>query len=130
MDPGRLATALGGRRTRRLLAQAETQDAVRLSPASIFEVSALCASGRLTLARPVEQWIREALEPAGVRVASLSPAVAFDAGQIAREALGDPLDRLLVATARQIDATLLTCDTRILDYAARTHAVRTHDGSA
>jgi PIN domain nuclease of toxin-antitoxin system len=118
-----------GRRTRRLLSQREAADAVRVSPATVFEVAALCTSGRVRLARPVDQWVREALDGAGVRVAPLSPAIAVDAGQIAREILADPLDRLLVATARQIDATLVTCDGRVLDYAARTRLLRAHDAS-
>jgi PIN domain nuclease of toxin-antitoxin system len=119
-----------GRRTRRLLAQREAAGAIRVSPASVFEISALCASGRLRLARPVDQWIRGALDDAGVLVAPLTPAIALDAGYIPREGLGDPLDRLLVATARQMDATLVTCDARILDYASRTKSARTADGSA
>ena len=43
--------------------------------------------------------------------------------------LADPIDRMLVATARQIEATLVTRDRRILDYAARTSAVRVHDAA-
>lgn len=100
-----------------------------MSPVSIFEVTALHTAGRLRLARSPEQWLQAALDADGVRVAPISPPVASDAGQISREALGDPLDRLLVGTARQIDATLVTCDARILDYAARLQQVRVHDGS-
>ena len=33
----------------------------------------------------------------------------------------DPADRLIVATARVANATLMTRDRRILDYAARGH---------
>jgi PIN domain nuclease of toxin-antitoxin system len=57
----------------------------------------------------------------------LSLDVAIDAGLITREALADPIDRLLVAAARQGDATLITADERILQYAARTSSVRVHD---
>ena len=115
-----------GRRTRQLLARSERQGVLRISPASIFEVSALHTLGRLRIARPIESWIREAAESGGLRVAPLSPTLAIDAGRIARAALADPLDRLLVATAREADATLVTADERILDYASDT-AVRTHD---
>jgi len=116
-----------GRRTRQLVARAGSQDAVRISPATVFELTALHTAGRLRLTRPIDQWVRDALEGAGVRVAALSPAIALDAGQIPRAALGDPLDRLLVATARQVNATFLTSDTRILEYAAHTGNVRAHD---
>lgn len=116
-----------GRRARQLLSRAEAQDAIRISPAAIFEVTALHAVGRLRLGRPPEQWIHDALDVAGVRLAPLSPATAIDAGHIPRTALADPLDRLLVATARQLDAIFLTRDTPILEYAANTGNVRVHD---
>ncbi len=115
-----------GRRTRQLIARADTQDRLRVSPVSMFEVMALHTAGRLRLSTPVEQWIKDALN-AGPRVADLTPAIAVDAGAIPRTAVADPLDRLLVATARQLGATLVTRDTPILDYASKTYNVRVHD---
>ena len=119
-----------GRQARRLLAQFAPRDALRVSPATLFEVTALHTAGRLDLARPLEQWIREALEVTSVRIATLSPAIAVDAGHIPRTSIADPLDRLLVATARQLDATFLTSDARILHYAAETRSVRARNASA
>jgi PIN domain nuclease of toxin-antitoxin system len=118
-----------GRRTRQLLSRAESREAIRVSPATVFEVAALHTLGRLRLARPLEQWIRESLGAAGIRMADLSPAMALDAGAIPRGALADPLDRLLVATARALQATLLTSDTSILEYAANTRGVRVQNAS-
>ena len=118
-----------GRRARRLLSRAESQDALRISPATLFELTALHTAGRLRLLRPLEQWIHQAMEVAGVRIAALSPAIAIDAGQIPRTVLADPLDRLLVATARELDAILLTSDARILDYASATENVRVSNAS-
>ena len=118
-----------GSRTRRLLAKGEAADALRVSAITLFEVSALHTQGRLRLSRPLEQWIREAMEPAGVRLAECSAAVAIDAGTIPRSALADPLDRVIVSTARQLAATLLTADAQILEYAARRRDVRVHDAS-
>ncbi len=118
-----------GRRARGLLARAESEGAIRISTATIFEVAALHTSGRLRLARPLEAWLDEALAAPGVRLSPLSASAAVDAGTIPRTALADPLDRVLVATARQLDATLLTSDRGILDYASSTRNVRVHDGS-
>ena len=119
-----------GRRARLLLQRAEAQDRIRVSPLSVFEIMALATSGRLRLAKSAESWIRESLATAGVRLAEVTPAIAIDAGAISRTALADPLDRLLVATARQLDAAFLTSDARILDYAAATRNVRVHDASS
>lgn len=118
-----------GRKARRLLSRAESRDAIRLSPASLFEVTALHTAGRLRLAQPVEQWIRNALDVAGLPLADLSPAIAIDAGTIPRAALADPLDRLLVATARQLGATFVTSEARIIEYASITSNVRVFDAS-
>lgn len=114
-----------GRRARALLSRAESQDAIRISPVTLFEVMALHTIGRLQLTRSADEWIRQAMASAPVRIAELSPAIAMDAGRIPRDVLADPMDRLLVATAREMEATLLTADVRILDYAARARMVRT-----
>ncbi len=118
-----------GPRSRRLVERAQVQDVVHISPATLFEIVALHTAGRLRLARPVERWIEELLDQPGIRVAEVSAAVAIDAGQISRGGLADPLDRLLVAAARQLGAIFVTADRSILDYAARTRAVRTQDAT-
>ena len=118
-----------GPRSRRLVERAQLQDVVHISPATLFEIVALHTAGRLRLARPVERWIEELLDQPGIRLAEVSAAVAIDAGQIPRGALADPLDRLLVAAARQLGAIFVTADRSILDYAARTRAVRTQDAA-
>jgi len=118
-----------GRRTRRLLSRAASQEAIRVSPVTLFELAALHTLGRIRLTRSPEQWIRDSLEAAGISIADLSPAIAVDAGNIPRTALADPLDRLLVATARHLQATFLTSDARILSYASKTGDVRAHNAS-
>ena len=119
-----------GRRARQILDRAEARHDIRISAVAIFEVTALHTLGRLRLARSLEQWVHDSLDAAGVRIAELTPAIALDAGSIPRTALADPLDRLLVATARQLDAVFLTADARILEYAARTRNVRVQNAGA
>jgi PIN domain nuclease of toxin-antitoxin system len=65
---------------------------------------------------------------AHVRIAEFNAETAVDAGHIPRTALADPVDRLLVATARRLDATLVTADRAILTYARGGH-VRVQDAS-
>jgi PIN domain nuclease of toxin-antitoxin system len=118
-----------GQRARRLIQQAAARDRIRISPVTIFEVTALSVAGRLRLAQSLERWMDEALAVPGLRVAELTVDIAIDAGSIPRVALGDPLDRLLVATARALTATFLTADASILGYAAATGRLRVADAS-
>ena len=116
-----------GRRTRQLLLRAQARDAIRVSPVTVFEVGALHTLGRIRLTLAVDQWVRQSLDAPGVRIAEVTPPVALDAGHIPRSALADPLDRLLVATARHLVATFVTADDGILEYAVTTGQVRVHD---
>ena len=118
-----------GRRTRTLLARAEARDAIRVSPVTLFELMALHTLGRIRLTRTPAEWIDEALAGGGVRLAELTRAAAIDAGGIPRGVLADPLDRLLVATARGLGATFVTGDHRILGYASSAPPLRVHDAS-
>ena len=119
-----------GRRTRQLLLRAQARDAIRVSPVTVFEVGALHTLGRIRLTLAVDQWVRQSLDAPGVRIAEVTPPVALDAGHIPRSALADPLDRLLVATARHLAATFVTSDEGILEYAVTTGQVRVHDARA
>jgi PIN domain nuclease of toxin-antitoxin system len=119
-----------GPRTRRSLRKAVGRTAPSVSAASALEIAALHTGGRLQFTMPVERWLRESIARAGLRVLDVDADIAIDAGLIPAAALADPLDRLLVATAREHQIPLVTRDRRILDYAAATRALRVVDASA
>lgn len=102
---------------------------VAISTASVLEVVALHTAGRLRFTVPVERWIRDSIEHGGLQVLDLERDIAVDAGLIPGSALPDPIDRCLVATAREYDRVLVTCDRKVLDYGARTGLVRVVDAS-
>ncbi len=121
-----------GARTRRRLKQVTSADngaAAYLSVASIFEAAALHTAGRLRFTLPLERWVRESIERSGLRILDLERDVAVDAGLIPASALADPIDRWLVATAREHGLSLVTADRQVLEYAGRTGLVRAIDAS-
>jgi PIN domain nuclease of toxin-antitoxin system len=118
-----------GAQTRRLLNRQAAGGGVYVSAVSAFEISALCAAGRLVLNQPPERWIRDSITRGNLRVLDLNTDVAIDAGALGVAAVPDPIDRLLVATARDAEMPLMTRDRRLLDFAKRTRLVRTHDAS-
>jgi PIN domain nuclease of toxin-antitoxin system len=118
-----------GARTRRALNRQAAAGRVYVSSISAFEISALSAAGRLVLNQPVERWIRDSIARGNLRVLDLDTDVAMDAGALGADVVPDPVDRLLVAAARDADVPLVTRDRRLLDFAARTRLVRVHDAS-
>ena len=119
-----------GPKTRRLLARATGSRAPLVSAMSAFEIAALHTAGRLAFTRPVERWLRESIASAGLRVIDLEVDIALDAALIPAPALADPIDRCLVATAREYEVPLVTRDRRILDYASSTGFVRVVNAAA
>ena len=116
-DPARLSRA-----AHRELERARP---VLISPISIWEVSTLLRLGRIALDRDLYAWIRD-LIAGDVALADLSAQAAADAGSWDATAFqGDPADRLIYATARELHVPLVTKDERLHGFAAAQGDVRT-----
>ena len=94
---------------------------LRIAAISVWEAALLASRGRVALSRPLTQWMKEAVSAPGLTIEPLLPQVAVEASLLPETFHRDPADRLIVATARVTNATLMTRDRRILDYAARGH---------
>jgi PIN domain nuclease of toxin-antitoxin system len=92
------------------------QDGIAVSIMSCWEVANLAQKDRLTLEMPALDWINLALAYPGIRLLNLTPAIVVDAHQLPGFFHRDPIDRLLVSTARIGEFNLMTLDTKILDY--------------
>lgn len=98
------------RRVRIALTKPDTES--WLSPISVWEVLLLIEKGRLKDVKNPEAWVDEALAAGGFLEAPLTHAIARESGKVILPH-PDPADRLLVATARVLDLTLVTADERL-----------------
>jgi PIN domain nuclease of toxin-antitoxin system len=89
---------------------------VLVSAISVWEVGMLEAKGRIRFSIEAGEWVRRALSAPGVHFSPLTPEVALDSTRLPGPVHGDPADRILIATARRVGATLVTRDTKILEY--------------
>lgn len=115
--------ALGGA-TRDAIVGAAENACVLVPAIAVWELSMLDAKRRISLSTPCEAWVATALSQPGVVLAPLTPEIAILSNRLPDGFHGDPADRIIVATARALDAALLTRDRRILTYGRRGH-VRT-----
>lgn len=94
---------------------------VLVSPVTAWEIGLFARRPRGTLSfQPSPQgWFTDLLALPGVRLTPLSPGAAIAASYLPGQLHGDLADRLLIATARQLDVPLVTRDQRILAYAAQ-----------
>jgi PIN domain nuclease of toxin-antitoxin system len=94
---------------------------LRIAAISFWEIALLASRGRIVLGKSIGLWLDEALADPGLTVDPLSPQIAIESFALPGGFHRDPADQLIVATARVTNATLMTRDRRILDYAARGH---------
>jgi PIN domain nuclease of toxin-antitoxin system len=89
---------------------------IGICPISCWELAMLVSKGRLKLDRDVREWVKEALPEGGCKLIPISPAIAVTAGILDHGFHGDPADRLIVATAMEIKAALVTRDREIREF--------------
>jgi PIN domain nuclease of toxin-antitoxin system len=83
---------------------------------SLWEISMLVAKQRIVLHKNTLDWLKTATSAPGISVYPISPEVAYESTILPGAFHGDPADRLIVATTRVINGTLLTFDKEILAY--------------
>ena len=102
---------------REVVASASAESPLLVSEISLWEVATLHSLGRIELTIPLRSWLDKAVAPPLVRRHGISPAVAAELATLPNSFHRDPVDRILVATARVFGATLLTQNPRIIDAA-------------
>ena len=87
-----------------------------VSAISCWEVAMLAAKGRLVFDRDVEVWLELALRLPNIQLAHLSPRIAARSARLEEGFLGDPADRIIVATALEHGCPIVSKDQRIRRY--------------
>lgn len=104
-----------------LIEDAGRRDSVRVSIMSVWEIGMLVAKKRLDLRADVCEWTSKALAAPGISLMDLTPEIALESTRLPEFSDGDPIDRLLAASARKHNAVIVTRDRRILNYAKTKH---------
>jgi PIN domain nuclease of toxin-antitoxin system len=101
-------------------------DGVFVSTASAWEV------GLLSRPRPGRQpalqclpdaktWFARFMAGPAIKEAAITPAIAIDASYLPSPLHADPMDRLIIATARHLGMPIVTGDRKIIAYAEAGH---------
>jgi PIN domain nuclease of toxin-antitoxin system len=89
---------------------------VFVSAITAWEIGLLVSRNRLSLVARPERWFQRLLAIPGVRLADLSPDILIASSFLPGQPPRDPADRILLATARDLGATLITRDRLLLKY--------------
>ncbi len=100
-------------RASRAVRAALREGPLHVSAISVMEIATAARRGRLSFAVPVADWLRDLLRLPEIQIHAVSAHIAQVAGAFADHVPGDPADRIIVATARTLEARLLTADARL-----------------
>ncbi len=99
-----------------LLSTPKRYDELLLSAISPWEFSKLLEKGRLGISCSPEEWLSEALTMPKLRLVPLTPTISYRSTSLPQPFHTDPGDQIIVATAREENATVLTKDALIQQY--------------
>jgi PIN domain nuclease of toxin-antitoxin system len=94
---------------------------VWVSPISAWEIGMLMSRNRIASTSEPLDFFSQSLARLGGQECELSAEILIASSYLPGTIHGDPMDRILIATARAHDLTLVTSDSAILDYSAAGH---------
>ena len=110
-DPGLVSA-----HARKLLERSIKDESVHISCISSWEVAMLADRGRLRLTMPVEDWVEKSEALSFFNFVPVTNSIALKSVYLPAPFHSDPADRIIVATAIAMGATLVTKDQKILAY--------------
>jgi len=103
-------------KARSLLSTPSRYEELLLSAISPWEFSKLLEKERIGISCNPEEWIAEALDMTKLRLVPLTPTISYRSTSLPQPFTDDPADQIIVATAREENATILTRDKIIHKY--------------
>src|SRR6266536_6711516 len=91
----------------------DRSEQVRFSPISAWEIGMLASKGRFASPLNPQAWFNRFLTGGNFRLSELSPEVLIASSYLHGIPPADPIDRIIIATAREHDLTVVTRDRKI-----------------
>ena len=110
-----------GKSAQAAVEEAAQSDAALVSAITPWEIGLLVNKGRLKLGADIMDWLHDVLASPGLHIAPLEPEIAVASNRLPFDIHADPADRIIVATARHLGATLVTADQALLALAKKGH---------
>ncbi len=103
-------------KVRSLISKPKQYEELLLSAISPWEFSKLIEKKQIGLSCEPEEWLNKALDMPKLRLVPLSYILAYRSTVLPQPFHGDPADQIIVATAREENATVLTSNKNIRQY--------------
>jgi len=99
----------------------DANNPIFISPITAWELGLLMSCGRLPASINERAMLERLTALPGVTYAKMQPDILIDSSYLPGIRHKDPVDRIIIATARENGLTIITRDQKILDYAEQGH---------
>ena len=99
----------------------EQKTPVHISPITAWEIGMLAAKGRVAWPISPHAWFQRLTSREGIALAELTPELLIKSSHLPGTPPPDPADRIILATARDLELAVITRDRAILEYAEAGH---------
>jgi len=82
----------------------------------MWEFAMMVSTGKVEIRIPAELWLDQAIKQTGLEVFDLNPKITAESCNLPGEFHKDPADRIIVATARINELTIVTKDKKMIRY--------------
>jgi PIN domain nuclease of toxin-antitoxin system len=96
-------------------------DRICTSAFSAWEIGMLVGKKRMNITKHPLTWFDDVVRKMSARVLEATPSILVASSFLPEPVHGDPADRIIIATAREHDLTIITRDKAILAYGAAGH---------
>ncbi len=111
MEPKKLS-----RKARAAIENTAHRSEILLSAISMWEFCKLIEKKRIGISCDPEEWMSEALRMPKLRLIPLTPTIVYRSTVLPQPFHDDPADQIIVATAREENATIISKDQLMRDY--------------
>ncbi|MEJ2625721.1 MAG: type II toxin-antitoxin system VapC family toxin [Pseudolabrys sp.] len=94
---------------------------LHVSPISAWEIANLVRKSRIAFTLPVASWFRQTASRMAAAMPQLTIDILANSCGLPGSPPDDPADRIIIATARETDLTVVTRDRKIIEYSRAGH---------
>lgn len=100
---------------------AKADKSLYLSSISLWEIAMLAQKQRISVYRRIADFLQTIEKIRGLNILQITANIAAESVTLPGDIHGDPAGRIIIASCREISATLITRDQQILDWANLGH---------
>ena len=115
-----------GKSFRKTIMEDTDKELILVSAISVWELGMLVEKKRIELEMDCLDWAMQALKTPGINLVPLTPSIAVLSTRLPQNPHGDPADRILIASAYENHAVLVTHDQKLIDF-GKSKFINVHD---